>query len=271
MILIGDPLCFLGHPLEDGLVLMKEQGFEGVELHHKQLGPLKSDAMCKQLADFISSLGMEVVRTNAAGMDYFVPLTSSGLADRIVEKTKEDINVAAALGVSQFLTWEGRIPPGASRADIEGWIFHETARMFRRIVDHAARRGITVSVEVHPFTLGIDLDWMIKLCDTIGSDFGVTYDCAHFAVGMPKGYIDAIHKLGPRIKHVHFCDSDLVTSEIHFPPGNGCLDLDGIVAALNDVGFNGTMMVDVWLYPLPIAATKTCADYLRNVFEKWEK
>jgi sugar phosphate isomerase/epimerase len=34
------------------------------------------------------------------------------------------------------------------------------------------------------------------------------------------------------IDHVHFSDTDAKTSELHFPPGEGVLDLEAIVARL---------------------------------------
>ena len=117
-------------------------------------------------------------------------------------------------------------------------------------------------------TLGIDLDFMIKLCDSLDSKyFGVTYDCCHFAIGLPDGYIDAILKLGKRIKHLHFSDSDKKSSELHFPPGKGCLDLPGIVKALKQVNFKGTAMLDVWLYPMPEEGSRIGIPYLHKVMK----
>ena len=112
--------------------------------------------------------------------------------------------------------------------------------LFQQAVRQAEPHGIDVLVEVHPFTLGIDVDWLVKLADGVGSErFGVTYDSCHFSVGLPDAYIEAIGKLGSRIKTVHLSDSDKKSSELHFPPGKGCLDMDGIVAALKSFGFAG--------------------------------
>jgi len=61
---------------------------------------------------------------------------------------------------------------------------------------------------------------------------------------------------------VHFSDSDKVSSELHFAPGTGCLDLDGIVNALKQVGFHGTVMLDLWLYPLPEQGSRIGIPYV---------
>jgi len=84
-------------------------------------------------------------------------------------------------------------------------------------------------------------------------------------VGLPNGYIDAIGRLGRRIHHVHFSDSDQVSSEVHYAPGTGCLDLPGIVAALKESGFRGTMMLDLWLYPFPEEESRVGVPYVAKV------
>ena len=87
-------------------------------------------------------------------------------------------------------------------------------------------------------------------------------------MGLPDGYLGAIARLGKRIGHVHFYDSDKISSELHFPPGTGCLDLQGIEQALKEVGFDGTMMLDLWLYPLPEYGTEIGVPYVRDVIQR---
>jgi sugar phosphate isomerase/epimerase len=52
------------------------------------------------------------------------------------------------------------------------------------------------------------------------------------------------------------------------PPGVGCLDLDGIVDALAGIGFNGTITLDLYGYPLPEEGSRTSIRYLRKVIER---
>jgi sugar phosphate isomerase/epimerase len=82
---------------------------------------------------------------------------------------------------------------------------------------------------------------------------------------LPQGYVQAIAALGPRLHHVHFCDSDQTSSELHFPPGRGRLDLPAIVQALKAIHFQGSVMLDLWLYPLPEAGTRLGVPYVRDV------
>ena len=267
-ILIGNPLYFEAYPIEQALRLMKEFGFEGVEICHSHIAMCKTPELLGQFAEHVASLGLPLVRSNVCAADYHVPLRSKQDSTGIIEGLKRDVDIAASLGVRQLMTWEGRKPEGATKKDIHGWIFDETLRIFREAVEYASGKGISISVEIHPFTLGIDIDFAAKLCDGLPADsFGIVYDCCHFAVGDPEGYIEAISKLGSRIKHVHFADSDKRSSELHFPPGKGEVDLSGIVKALRGIDFDGTMMLDVYLYPLPEEACRIGVPYMKQVMK----
>ena len=95
-------------------------------------------------------------------------------------------------------------------------------------------------------------------------------DPCHFGVGSPDSYLAAIGKPGSRIKCVHFSDSDKISSELHFPPGKGCLDLDGILNELKGIDFRGSWMVDYWLYPLPEEAARSGLAFLREALKDFD-
>lgn len=266
--IIGNPIAFRPLPFEDILERMQSLGYGAIELCSPDVEACKTDALRRELGERVRSFGLELVRYNTAAADYFTPLADPRDWPRILGGLKGDIDTAAALGVKQLLTWEGRPPEGASGVDIHGWVLDSTAELFREAIDYARQRRVRLSVEVHPFTLGIDLDFLVKLCDRLDSEyFSVTYDSCHFAVGLPNGYIEAIRALGRRIQHVHFSDSDKQSSELHFAPGKGCLDLPGIVKALKEIGFNGTCMLDLWLYPFPFEGARTGVPYVRRAME----
>jgi sugar phosphate isomerase/epimerase len=267
---IGNPMIFRQLPLEMALRKMVELGYDALELWPPQIGECRTPQLRRRLAEHIASLGLKLVRLNAADPDYFKALNSPADVPGIVAGLKADIDAAAELGMSQLLTYEGRRPPKLGREEIFGWVLDETVHLFDQALRYARTRDVSLSVEVHPFTLGIDLDWLIALCDRLDApDFGVVYDCCHFGVGLPNGYIDAIRRLGPRIHHVHFSDSDQVSSELHYAPGAGCLDLPGIVAALKDINFRGTMMLDLWLYPLPEEGSRIGVPYVREFAQRF--
>ncbi len=265
---IGNPMIFHRYPLEEALRLTAGFGYKKLEIWPRQIEMFTTESLRREFAAQAAALGFSLVRLNAAAADYFTPLNSRRSAKGILAGLKRDIDAARSLGMSQLLTWEGRRPEHARRRDIHGWILGQTAGIFREAVAYGKSQGVSLSVEVHPFTLGMDLDFLTELCDRLDSDwFGVTYDCCHFGVGMPDGYVEAITRLGHRIKHVHFSDSDRKSSELHFAVGTGSLELDEITAALKAIRFQGTMMLDLWLYPLPEAGTKLSLPYVIKVMK----
>ena len=267
--LIGNPMVFRELPLEMALAKAAEAGYDAFELWPPQILECKTAALRQQLAERIRSMGILPLRLNCADREYFQNLSSHEDIPQAVAGLCSDIDMAADLGMTQLLTWEGRGDRGYTSEEVHGWVLDATADLFNQACAYGREKNVSLTIEVHPYSLGIDIDWLIKLCDQVDDpEFSVTYDCCHFAVGLPEDYITAIKRLGKRIGHVHFCDSDKQSSELHFAPGKGCLDLEGIVHALVEVEFEGTVMLDLWLYPLPEYGTQIGVPYVREVIRK---
>jgi sugar phosphate isomerase/epimerase len=140
--------------------------------------------------------------------------------------------------------------------------------LLQTAITFAAPRGMRFLVEPHPFTIGMSDRVLIKLCDKLDSaHFGVTYDFCHYGVGRSKDYVAAVHALGPRIRHIHFSDSDQKSSELHFPPGHGRMDLDSLLKAFKSIGYDGTMALDLYGYPLPVQALPGAVSRMREAYE----
>lgn len=263
--IIANPMVFRQLPLEDALAKVRNAGFRELELWPPQLEMAATRSLRRRLVDYLASLGMNAVRLNCADRDYFKIWAADFSYQSALDGLRRDIDMARDLGMSQVLTWEARPPEPLTREEKHGPLLDAAAGLFRHALDHARQAGISLSLEIHPFTVGIDLEWTIALCDRMdAADFGVTYDCCHFGVGLPGGYVDAIRMLGSRIRHVHFSDSDGVSSEVHYAPTTGILDLTGIVRALRETRFDGTVMLDLWLDPLPEQGTKLGMEFLRE-------
>jgi len=270
--IIANPMVFRQLPLEDALAKVRDAGFRELELWPPQLEMATTHSLRRRLVEYLATLGMKAVRLNCADRDYFKIWPADFSYQSALDGLRYDLDMARDLNMSQLLTWEARPPESLTRDEKYGPLLDSAAELFGKALDHARQAGISLSLEIHPFTVGIDLDWTIALCDRMAAeDFGVTYDCCHFGVGLPSGYIDAIRKLGSRIKHVHFSDSDGVSSEVHYAPTTGNLDLTGIVHALREVRFDGTVMLDLWLDPLPEQGTKLGLAFLEKYLPEFVK
>jgi sugar phosphate isomerase/epimerase len=86
-------------------------------------------------------------------------------------------------------------------------------------------------------------------------------------VGQSKDYVGAIHRLGQRIRHIHYSDSDQLTSELHYSPNTGCLDLQAILKAFKTIHYDGTLTLDLYGNPTPVYAARQCAPEVRRACE----
>jgi sugar phosphate isomerase/epimerase len=167
------------------------------------------------------------------------------------------VEFALSLGVTDVLTFEGRRPANSSDDECLTRLLPRVIELFQQAISHAAPKGVRFLIEPHPFTVGMHPEFLIRLCDALPPEhFGVTCDFCHFGVGRPKDYIKVIRRLGRKIQHLHYSDSDQISSELHFVPSEGRLDMQGILQALKDSGYRGKLTLDLYGYPTPVAGAK---------------
>lgn len=245
----GNSITFQAYSLEEGCQRIKAAGCTGVEMWKPQLQGCRTPALLQHFREFVAGLDLELWGLNVVDADYFQPFGSQAAYDSTLAGLKADVDYALELGVKEVMVWEGIHPPfRISQAEM----LEILVSLFQDAIDYGRPHGIRFLAEPHPFTLGMDLDFMNQLCDRLGGEhFGVLFDFCHFGVGKPQSYVQAIYTLGTRIQHLHYSDSDGKTSELHFPPGKGVLDLDAMDKALKEVGFSGTASLDMYGYPLP--------------------
>lgn len=250
MRLCGNSITFQDYTVEAACRLMAAAGCNAVEMWPPHLAGCRTPRLLRQFRDFAADCGLELWGLNAVGADYFQPFDSQSSYDRTLAGLKADVDYALELGVNDVMVWEGVRPAGSDIADVD--MLAVLVELFREAIDYAAPKGVRFTAEPHPFTLGMDNAFMIQLCDQLDREhFGILFDFCHYGVGQPETYVQTIYELGSRIEHLHYSDTDCVTSELHFPPGKGVLDLEAMHRALADIGFGGTSTLDMYGYPLP--------------------
>jgi len=245
----GNSISFHAYPAEEACQRIAAAGCTSVEMWKDHLKDFKTPTLLHHLSEFAGELGLSLWGLNVVGADYFQPFGSQAAYDSTLAGLKADVDFALELGVTQVMVWEGTHPP----FKISQIAMLDTlTRLFEEAIAYGRPHGVRFLAEPHPFTLGMDLDFMKQLCDRLGREhFGILFDFCHFGVGKPTSYVDAIYALGDRIQHLHYSDSDGLSSELHFPPGKGTLDLAATDKALLDIGFSGSATLDMYGYPLP--------------------
>jgi sugar phosphate isomerase/epimerase len=264
-LLTGMSVCFLRDDLETATRTVAELGFEAMEVYGGHLGPgmpgvASFEGHAAAAGALIRRHGLVVSTLNVVGVEGFDPFGGTAAFDATVALTAGHLRLAAALGSPRILVWEGRV---ANASDVPA----ACATLARCFEAAAASSGLAepprISVELHPFTFGLAHSRVAELARAlVGVGAGICFDFCHFGVALGDDLLVAIDEEVLRaINHVHYSDSDLVTSELHFPPGDGRLDLDAIGRRLKGRGLS--MGWDLFGWPSPRHAMETRMDRYR--------
>lgn len=234
--LIGMSLLAGRDDLEAAAGTVSALGFEAMEVHAHQLAPgLPGVAVFEGHAaaagEVVRRAGLMVSTLNVVGDASFSPFDGPGAQERTIEGLAAHLRWAAAMGAPRVLIWEGRVE---DRSDVP--VACET---LARVIEAAGRRsGLAdpppVSCELHPFTFALHhraLGELGRALRSVGA--GICFDLCHFGVALGADLLPFLdEEVLAAIDHVHYSDTDTRTSELHFPPGEGVLDLQAIAARL---------------------------------------
>jgi len=262
--LIGMTIALPRNDLEAACTELKALGFGGVEVFVGQLGPGIVDVPVRRAhaaaaGEIIRELELAPVMLNAID-GHFDPIRQP---EPSAERLAEHLQLAAAMDMPRILTWDGILPAGASA--------NAAPRALADCIEAARERsGLpeppTVSVELHPFTFAL-ADGLLEetAAALLAVGAGLCIDFCHFGVALGPTFAEQLTgNVLDAVNHVHWCDTDCETSELHFPPGAGVLDLgelDGLFAG-RSVEFSW----DLFAWPAPRAAmTKLLSTYSASV------
>ncbi len=251
----GSTITLDDYPVEQAMQIFRDAGFTSVEMWVHHLKRAKTAELRSKFAAYAKGIGLGMGGLNVVGEEYFQPFGGDAAAARTLDGLKADIEFAHSLGAADVLIWEGRAPEGTQESHWMDRLLPGLVELLKEALAYAKPYGMRLLVEPHPFTVGMSDRFLIALCDALDPDrFGVTYDFCHYGVGRKSDYIDAVRRLGHRIRHIHFSDSDQQTSELHFPVGRGRMNVQGILDGFREVRYQGTMTLDLYGYPTPVEA-----------------
>jgi len=249
-------------PYEDAIRRIASLGYRNVELiawNRQALEEYYTPQRIRELRGLIEGEGLalsEFVSTAGA-------MASAEAAERdgVVEYFRRFCATARELGTGMVNTvapvpFSLRVPPLKNLPITQLWTvdvpegldwdrgwqeFVETVRQVMAVVEDA---GLRYAMEPHPYRYVANADGMLRLIDHVPSPaLGINYDPSHtFPCGdMPHV---AAYRLGRRVFHCHFSDNDGLTNA-HWRPGMGKIDWRALLKALHDVGFEGTLSVEL--------------------------
>lgn len=247
-----------GYSLVEGIETMHRLGFPSIGLlaaanSRHSIGPLagffwndldrqEKQALRQQLE------GFEIIAVHAPFVD--LPLNSYCPHVRALarEMVRASIEATAYLG-AKTVTIHLQTPHYVSL--IDGW--DDLLAVARDLGDYAALLGVTIGVETG---FPPDPDDFVQLIQAIAHPaVGATVDIGHVTIastrpwaGTPEGVTRAndnivamIHGLGDRLVHTHIHDVRYTDWRDHRELGTGIHDMPRIIAALDDIGYEGAL------------------------------
>jgi L-ribulose-5-phosphate 3-epimerase len=228
------------YSLEEALEGIAAAGFKSVELTSVPgwTEHVRRDAGAEELAhvkDLLRQYGLTAV--SLAGHSDLV--SESGIAE-----FRKALNIAQRLGISYVTTSTGG-HDASSGGSLEDQRNHFLSHI-RPAADEAAAMGITICLETHGGLLASGVIAK-KLIEDIGKEnIGINYDPGNviFYGGVrPEGDIQTS---ADAVKHMHCKDQIGGPGVWNFPQvGTGKVDFATIFAALDKVGFDGPVSIEV--------------------------
>jgi sugar phosphate isomerase/epimerase len=255
--------AYTNYTLPEAVRRIADHGYAGVELlgdtPHAYFPDFDSDDETA-LADALDETGIAVSNVNAnTAMGYYgdAPETAffepsvinpdPDLRAWRVEYTKRAVDLAEATGAPAVCLASGSPLPGTLPEEA----YEHLLSSLDEILDYAEPRGVDVGVEFEPELLVECTDEALELVDDVGrAGFGINLDLGHSAV-YGEELRDTIEKAAGHVTGVHLEDiaGGVCGKHYHLVPGDGDLDFAEAFAALEDIGYDGFVTLELYTYP----------------------
>lgn len=242
-------------------------GFDSLELSRPPFfEKLTTTGTRKTFAEWAQKLGLSLY-----GFDCWVEVDPYSAFEETLAGFRDAIEFAIDLDLGMIISHDPWAKVNGDRSPSD--CLKVNVELFRRVAEMTAAHRLKFVFEPHPDTLSMQNAWAIDFIDAVAEghapgSIGILYDCCHYGVGQQEHYIESIGVLGKRIQHLHFSDGDRKTYALHLPLGDGNLDLDGIIAALRGIHYDGTLTNDLYNYPLLEEGARHNAPRIREVEQK---
>lgn len=188
----------------------------------------------------ISTSGLETRSVNADIGDLNQPLTASERLERD-DHTTRLLELTAAIGGRALVLPNGRLnhqPIVALTEDLD-----LVAAELARVDEMAREHGLQLWVEApHSMRLTFDIDRSARLYSRLPPTVGAVLDVSHIIAsgGTPRDFLAIV---GERLAHVHLRDAE--QGYIHHSIGNGIVDFEDLAVALDEVGYEGALALEL--------------------------
>ena len=257
-----DPYMFRDVPLRDLPALVRDLGFDAIELSPREdfipffLHPRIGRSGIAEFRRALVHAGVDIVS--------ILPLfhwSGPGEAERqaAVRYWKRSISIAVELGCHQMNSEFNGRPEASAASEAQFW------RSIEELLPIFEREEVTLALEPHPDDFVEDGHRAVDIIRGIDSPRVTYLHCAPHSFHMGGDIAETIHYAGSLLTQVHLADTfdHRASSGLRYivnPPGSaarvhqhlnigqGEVDFDALFAALSDISFDGilTSCVFAW-------------------------
>jgi sugar phosphate isomerase/epimerase len=243
---------FAHHRLEDALAILYELGYRSValtlDLH--TLDPFDRDtprqldmvrALLEQfkLRSVIETGARFLLNPRRKHQPTLLSASDNGRRQRL-DFLCRAVDIAKALGSDAVSFWSGS-PLDDPGDDV---LLARLSEGCRRLLEHAARQGVTLAFEPEP---GMFIDTMAsfaRLDEQVRHPaFGLTIDVGHLHC-LGEDIPSSLERWGPRLKNIHIEDMRKGVHD-HLMFGEGEMDFRSLLATLIRIGYQGGVHVEL--------------------------
>ena len=240
--------AWLGSPVGtvEGIRKTKEIGFDTIDI---VADPMETDVRGRRLIkDTACEVELPIISVCCVALG--IPEFNATVRRFHIDRCKAHLDFVYELEAENLLlvlgeyVWHQEV---IKPQDQWGWAVESV----RELGEHAATLGVEIAIELEPFHMSLvnNLQKMKQFLDDVGQPaVRANLDISHLALAHTPA--EEIPDLKERIAHVHFSDCDGVKHG-DLPPGRGAVDFVPYLSQLKEVGFDGTVSIELEYSPEP--------------------
>jgi sugar phosphate isomerase/epimerase len=265
--------AFKRYPLEDSIQEIAKIGYGGVEILcdvPHAYPPLFGDHQARSLKSTLALCNMQISNLNAFTLyaigDVYHPSwieNDRHAREARVQHTINCIRLAKKVGAKHLSTEPGG--PASPSSDPR-----QLERIFSAGLTTAARvaeeEGVQVLVEPEPGLLIENSHQFKRFIKNNSSDYiRLNFDIGHFYC-VNEDPAKLVYELSDYIGHFHLADIASSRVHNHLIPGRGSIDFRPVFDAMDDIGYDGFVTVELYPYQEnPVQAAKEAYDHLCSI------
>ena len=257
--------AFREYELIEAIEIIGAAGYDGVELLFDDphlYPPTATNEEIETVQESIQVNDIAISNCNAfmltAIEDFHHPSfiePNTAYRHKRIEYTRASIKTAAALGQSHIsIEPGGPVPENKSLV----WALNRFEEGLRKLLPVAKEEDVKLLVEPEPELLVETSDQFLDLMERIDSPYvQCNFDAGHFYC-VEEDPAELVSQLAPYTAHYHLEDIPADRTHEHTQLGDGAMDIEGFLTAVEDTGYD--RFVTVELYPYESTAAETARE-----------